>query len=362
MRIADIHTRTVEIPLERPLRAAVADIDRIVLLLIDATTDGGLVGRSYLWPFTRGGARAVTALIQDLAPRLRGRDPRHSAALWRDTQRALTLFGHQGLAALILSGLDVCWWDLTAKAAGQPLAHLLGMAHERVPVYASEGLWLRTEPEALELEAAEMVERGFRAVKLRLGRPTLEEDLEAVHAVHAALPADVALLTDANQAWDVPEALRRGRALQEAGVAWLEEPIVHDDLAGQAELCAALAMPITVGENTYLPRGFQELIERRAVDIVMPDLERVGGVTGWLRTATLAELERLPLCSHLFPEVSVHLLAASPSALYLEHMPWADSLLVQPLQLEDGQALVPTTPGVGLEWNEAAVERYLIDR
>jgi mandelate racemase len=197
---------------------------------------------------------------------------------------------------------------------------------------------------------------------MRLGRPGEADDVAAARAVRAAIGPDIRLMADANQGWDVHYALRMGRKLEDAGIdlTWFEEPIPHDDVVGQARLAAELATPLATGENAYAPFGFRELIEARAVDVPMPDLERIGGVTGWLRTAALADAWRLPLASHLFPEQSCHLMAASPTAYYLEHMPWAQPLLAEKLRLEHGRVLLPTRPGLGLVWDEAAVKRYTV--
>jgi mandelate racemase len=235
----------------------------------------------------------------------------------------------------------------------------LGGTRKPIRAYNSNGLGLMGL-EALAKEADELLEGGFRGVKLRLGYPTLEEDLAAVKAVRARLPRGVSLMVDYNQALSVEEALRRGRALDGEGLAWIEEPIRHDDYRGAARLAAMLATPIQIGENFSQPYALEEAIAAKACDLVMPDLERIGGVTGWLRAAQIASEARMKMSSHLFPEVSAHLLAVTPTADWLEYVDWAAPLLEEPLRIVDGEAQIPSRAGNGLEWNKKAIERFRI--
>jgi mandelate racemase len=244
-----------------------------------------------------------------------------------------------------------------ACAAGQPLARLLGADPRPVPAYNSNGLGLMPGP-ALADEAERLLEGGFRAVKLRLGYATLDEDLAAVHAVRARIPGHVAIMADYNQALSVDEAMRRGRALDEEGLAWIEEPIRHDDFAGCAALARALSTPVQLGENFSQVYDMEKAIDARASDLVMPDLERIGGITGWLRASALAAERGLPMSSHLYPEVSAHLLAATPTAHWLEYVDWMNPLLIEPLKIVDGMAIPSSRPGLGLEWNQDIIRKY----
>jgi mandelate racemase len=201
---------------------------------------------------------------------------------------------------------------------------------------------------------------GFRAVKLRLGYPTLAEDLAALHAVRRRIPAEVALMVDYNQALTVEEALKRGRALDRENIAWLEEPIQHDDYAGAARLARELAVPIQIGENFSETPAMRNALDAHACDLVMPDLERIGGVSGWLAAAELASERNVKMSSHLYSETSAHLLAATPTRHFLEYMDWADKILREPLRIVDGEALIPDRPGNGLVWDEKTVERYRV--
>ena len=211
---------------------------------------------------------------------------------------------------------------------------------------------------ALADEAEKLLAGGFRAVKLRLGYPTLAADLAAVRAVRRRLPDDVHLMVDYNQALSVNEALERGRALDGEGIYWLEEPIRHDDYAGAARLARELKTPIQIGENFSETAAMAAALAAGAADYVMPDLERIGGVTGWQRAAALAAINRVEMSSHLFPEVSAHLLAATSTCHFLEYVDWANVFLEQPLAIVDGHAVVADAPGNGLVWRQDAIERY----
>jgi mandelate racemase len=213
-------------------------------------------------------------------------------------------------------------------------------------------------PEAAADEAEKLLAGGFRAVKLRLGYPTLEADLAAVRAVRERLPDHVALMTDYNQALSVAEAIRRGRALDGEGIYWIEEPIRHDDYRGCARLARELATPVQIGENFSQPHAMEQALIAGASDFVMPDLERIGGVTGWMRAASLAAAHGIEMSSHLFPEVSAHLLAATPTCHWLEYVDWASAILAEPMRIENGNAVISDRPGTGVAWNEDAVKRY----
>jgi mandelate racemase len=197
-------------------------------------------------------------------------------------------------------------------------------------------------------------------MKLRLGYPTLAEDLAAVHAVRRRLPDGTALMVDYNQALSLEEALVRGRALDGEGLVWLEEPIRHDDYAGAAMLARELKVPIQIGENFSLVAGMRTALDANACDLVMPDLERIGGVSGWQAAAALAAERGIRMSSHLYSEVSAHLLAVTPTCHFLEYTDWADKVVQEPLRIVGGEAVIADRPGNGLAWNAQAVERYRV--
>jgi mandelate racemase len=345
----------VEVPMTYALGTSQARITRAPLLLIDLETEEGVTGRTYLFCYLRAAAPAMAAMLDEIGRMVEG-DRVVPAALWGKLAQRFMLMGVQGVVRMAMAGLDVAAWDALAIAAGVPLATFLGGKPQPVLAYNSCGLGLMTPDEVAD-EAEKLLARGFRAVKLRLGYPTLKEDLAAVHAVRRRIGDDVVLMVDYNQALSVTDALERGRALDQESIYWLEEPIRHDDYAGCAALAQALTTPIQIGENFSLPVAMETALAAGAADYVMPDLERIGGVTGWRRAAALAAEHRIRMSSHLFPEVSAHLLAATPTAHYLEYMDWADSLVQGPLRIVDGHAIIPERPGNGLVWDQAKVAR-----
>jgi mandelate racemase len=358
LTVRSLRAVAVEVPLNFVLGTSRGAVRQAPLLLIDLDTEEGVSGRSYLFCYLRAAAPAITSILGEVEQLCVGQ-PLAPERLWDMLAKRFTLIGVQGLVRMAMSGFDTAGWDALARAAGQPLARLLGAEPRPIPAYNSCGLGLM-ESAALADEAERLLPRGLRALKLRLGYPTLREDIAALHAVRRRVPAHVEIMVDYNQALSVDEALQRGRALDGEGVVWLEEPIRHDDYAGAARLARELSTPVQIGENFSEVTAMEAALAAGAADYVMPDLERIGGVTGWRRAAALAAARRVPMSSHLFPEVSAHLLAATPTCHYLEYVDWADMLLQEPLKIVDGCALAPPGPGNGLVWNADAVERHRI--
>ena len=339
-----------------PLGTSAGAIRAAPLLLIDVETEEGVTGRSYLFCYLSAAAPAIAALLGEIERTLKG-ERIAPAELWEKLSRRFKLIGVQGIVRMAMSGFDVACWDALAIAAGKPLVSFLGGSPRPVTAYNSNGLGLMA-PEAAADEAEKLLEGGFRAVKLRLGYPTLEADLAAVRAVRKRLPDDVKLMVDFNQALSVAEALGRCRAIDGEGIYWIEEPIRHDDFRGCAELARELVTPVQIGENFSLPEQMADALAAGACDCVMPDLERIGGVTGWQRAASIAAEKGVPMSSHLFPEASAHLLAVTPTCHYLEYVDWANAILAEPLAIVGGAAVIPNRPGTGVVWDEKAVKRY----
>jgi mandelate racemase len=350
----------VEVPMTYALGTSRGTITKAPLLLIDLDTEEGVIGRSYLWCYFTAAMPAIASILQEAERVVKG-DRVAPVDLWGKLAQRFALIGVQGIVRMAMAGLDVAAWDALALASGLPLATLLGSAPKRVPAYNSCGLGLMPSPEAVADEAEQLAAGGFRAVKLRLGYPTLQQDLAAVRAVRRRIGDAIGLMVDYNQALSLVEALERGRALDDEGnITWLEEPIRHDDYAGNATLVRELKTPIQIGENFSESTALATALAAGAADYVMPDLERIGGVTGWQRASALAATHRMAMSSHLFPEVSAHLLAATPTCHFLEYVDWADKLIEQPLAIVDGFAVVPDRPGNGLTWDKRAVEKYRI--
>lgn len=357
LTVRNVRTVTVRVPMNYVLGTSAAAVRSAPLLLVDLETEEGVTGRSYLFCYLPAAAPAITTILAEVLNTVKG-DAVTPAELWAKLYKRFTLIGVQGIVRMAMSAFDVACWDALAVAAGQPLATVLGAEPGPVRAYNSCGLGLMA-PEALADEAERLLDGGFRAVKLRLGYPTLEEDLAALRAVRRRVPAEIEVMVDFNQALSVEEAMRRGGALDaEGGISWIEEPIRHDDYSGCAALSRALATPIQIGENFSLPFAMEQALAAKACDYVMPDLERIGGVSGWLRAAELASARGMQMSSHLSPEVSAHLLAATPTRHWLEYVDWANVLLQEPLRIVDGLAFPSMRPGNGLAWNEDAVRRF----
>jgi mandelate racemase len=359
LTISGLDAVAVEVPMRRTLGTSAATIRAAPLLLVDLRTEEGVAGRSYLFCYLRASAPAIRRVLAEILEAVRG-DPVAPLELEAKLRRRFTLIGVEGIVRMAMAALDVAAWDALARAAGMPLARLLGAAPVPIQAYNSNGLGLMP-PEAVADEAEALLEGGFRGVKLRLGRKTLAEDLAAVRAARSRLPDEIALMVDFNQALSRAEALRRGRALDGEGVYWIEEPIRHDDYAGAAELARSLATSIQLGENFNGPAAMARALAAGALDYAMPDLERIGGVSGWQRAAGLAAAAGVEMSSHLFPEVSAQLLAATPTRHWLEYVDWAAPVLAEPLRIVDGAALPGEAPGNGLAWDSDAVERYRFD-
>ena len=354
--IRSLTARAVFVPMTRPLHTSTGAIDKVPLVLIDLTTSSGAVGRGYLFCVTPLALKAQVALLDDMASLITGQ-PLAPIDIEQMLNKRFTLLGATGLVGMAISGIDMAAWDAQAIEAEQSLARLLGGTIRPIKAYNSCGLGLMG-PEKVAREAVELLKGGFTAVKLRLGYATLEEDIAAVHAVRAAIPASVQIMTDYNQALTPAEAIRRGHALDELGLAWIEEPVRADDHAGNAQVAAALKTPVQIGENYWGPRDMARAIAARASDYVMPDLERIGGVSGWLRAAALADAAALPMSTHLFPEMSAHLMCVTPTAHWLEYVDWANPVLKTPLEIRDGCAIIRDEPGSGLDWDEVRVKQY----
>jgi mandelate racemase len=354
-----LSSRAVLAPMRRPLGTSVARMDRAPFLLVEAETEEGVTGRAHAFCYQDLAIPTMRRVIDRAGEIAAGQavDPEAIAAL---LGARFALIGTPGIVGMALSALDVALWDALGVAAGTPLADLLGRRRAAIPAYNSNGLSL-TDPDALGDEAAALRADGFDAVKIRLGRPHADADLRAIRAVREAIGPDAPLMADFNQALSADEALRRAPALDAAGLAWVEEPVAHDDYAGCARLAAALGTPVQIGENFCGPNPMAAALAARACDLVMPDLMRIGGVSGWLRAAAMAEAGGLPMSSHLYPEVSVHLLTATPTAHWLEYIDWAEPFLAEPLAVADGMAAPSDRPGTGVAWDEAAIRKYAVD-
>jgi len=353
--IRGVKARAVVAPISRPVKNAFGSIEAAPLVLIDVATDQGVTGRSYIFAYTAMALKPLVHLIDEIGKEIVGR-----AIAPLDLMSAMDarfrLLGWQGLVGMAVSGLDMAFWDGLGKIAGKPLVELLGGSVRPIKAYDSYGA---VDPKADERDLRRSLELGFRGIKIKGGLGDAATDERIVKGVRALLGPDIALMIDFNQSLDPAEALRRIARLAPYDLTWIEEPVPQENLSGHAEVRETSPIPIQAGENWWFPRGFAEAIAVGASDLIMPDLMKVGGVTGWLRIAGQAEAASIPMSSHLFAEASAHMLGVTPTAHWLEVLDLAASILADPIKINDG-TLTARGPGLGLEWNETAVSKYLV--
>lgn len=357
LTLRTLAVRAVDVPLARPHPTAGGAVTSAPLVLTDLVTEEGVVGRSYVFAYTPRALAPLARLVANLADLIAGQAVA-PLAIERALQAHFRLLGPQGLTGIAMAAIDMAAWDALARAAGLPLARLLGGDVRPVPAYRSAGMG---GADGATAETGEAVAMGLRAIKLKVGYPTVAEDIACVRAARAVGGEDLGVMVDYNQSLTVPEAVERALALDTERLAWIEEPVTADDFAGHAKVAAAARTPIQTGENWWGPHDMAKAIAAGASDCAMLDAMKIGGVTGWLRAAALAEVHALPVSSHLFPEISAHLLAITPTMHSLEYCDWASPILAEPLHVADGHAYPAARPGSGLEWDEGAVRRYTID-
>ncbi len=343
MKITHVTTRVLSTPADNPLVVGLpAPTDTREFVLLELGTDQGLTGIGLTF-FGAALTPALKVAVDTLARLLVGDDPRQVEGVAAKLRRAASGSGPGGLFTLALSAIDMACWDLKGKAAGQSVCALLGGSRERVPTYAS-GALLRAHPvDYLAKAGPRLVDMGFRQMKMQCGsEPTVAASVERVAVMREAIGPDIDLMCDINQLWSVNQAIEVGTRIADYHLFWLEDPTAHDDFPGLARIADALT------------------VEARAIDIVMIDLLRVGGITQWMKVAGMAEAFNLPVVSHLIPEIHVHLVAAVPNGLTVEYMPWSLRLFEEPPAMEAGQLAVPKKPGLGLAFDQAAIKRYQV--
>lgn len=358
MKIESIQTDHYQIPLPTVLSDSThGDISHFGLITVRLRTDDGLEGLGYTYTVGNIGGAAVHAVIErDLSPILSGADPRRIEQLWERMWWHVHFVGRGGLTSFAIAAVDIALWDLKGKREGEPLWRLLGGHNPNVDVYAG-GIDLQFTTEALLKQTEGFLQQGFRAIKMKVGRDRLSEDIERVAAMRKFLGTDFPLLVDANMRWSVAQAIRAAQAMRDYGLYWMEEPTIPDDIQGHARIAREGGIPLATGENLHTVYEFQQMITGGAIAFPEPDVATVGGVTPWLKIAHLAEASNLPITTHGVHDLQVHLLAAIPNASYLEvHGFGLDRFLIQPLQLASGQAVAPGRPGHGVQFDWQALE------
>ena len=319
--------------------------------IVSIIDEDGQTGIGYTYTIGTGGS-SVFCLLQDhLLPQLIGRDAEDIEKIWKDLHFHTHATAVGAITSLALSAIDTALWDLRCKRAGLPLWKLAGGAKPEIPVYSTEGGWLHIPTADLVQDALDRKSEGFGGCKIKVGSTHVAEDVERLQAVRQAVGPTFEIMTDANQAFTQDEAIRRARHFEPIDIAWFEEPLPAEDLGGHIELNRSTSIPIAVGESMYHPAHFREYMQRRACNIVQVDVARIGGITPWLKTAHTAETFNLPVCPHFLMELHVSLCCAVPNSRWLEYIPQLDELTNSRLQIIDGMAQAPNTPGIGIEWD-----------
>ena len=353
--IQSLRVRPVLAPMPRPLRTASGAIPAAPLVLIDVQTDQDVIGRAYVFCYTPLVLKPLCSFLDDIGGLIVGK-PVAPADRFLDLSRTFRLLGRQGLVGMALSGLDMALWDALGRAADRPVVELIGGTAKPVPAYDSFGL---VDPVADRAMLEASVDAGFRAIKIKIGERSGAEDAAMVRAVRDIIGADVQLMVDLNQSQSATEAIRRIERLAAYDLTWVEEPVAAEDLEGHARVRAASPVPVQTGENWWFPADMARAVAARACDMAMPDLMKIGGITGWLRAMALAEAASLPLSSHLFIEASAHALAVSPTCHYLEYLDMAGAILAEPVRPIDGM-ITARGPGLGMAWDENALARFVV--
>ena len=328
-----------------------------ILRLTDAD---GAVGTGYCYTIGTGGPAVISLLRDTLLPRLIGREAEEIEAIWRDLIFSTHATAVGAITSLSLAAIDTALWDLRCRRADLPLWRMAGGAKNSVAVYSTEGGWLHLPPEQLVTQSVEAKARGFKGVKIKVGRPHVSEDMARLSAVREAVGDAFEIMIDANQCFTVGEAIRRARHYETLDIAWFEEPLPAEDLGGHERLAQSTSLPIAVGESIYSLQHFREYLQRGACSIVQADVARIGGITPWLKVAHLAESFNVPICPHFLMELHVSLCAAVPNAPWVEYIPQLDSITTQGMARDGGFAIPSDAPGLGIAWDWAAIERQAI--
>jgi len=355
-KVRGLRVRTVCVPMSQPHRTAGGVVSESPLVLTDVVTDEGITGHSVVFTYTRAALKPTAELIQNLEEILRG-EPLAPFELEQKLSARFRLLGTQGLVGIAIAAIDMALWDAHARSHKTSLVELLGGVAKPIPAYGAVGF---DGVEGAARAAAEWVGRGFRGVKAKIGYPTVREDLAVIRAIRKAIGDDVAIMVDYNQCLTPAEAVQRLRVLDNEGLTWVEEPTLAHDYSGHALISRESKTPIQCGENWWGTLDLRHALAAQASDFIMPDVMKIGGVSGWIRAAALAHAEGIRVSNHLWPELSAQLLCVTPTAHWLEYAEWWNPILSEPLKIVNGMAVVDVKVGSGVSWDEKAVERFTV--
>lgn len=356
MKITSLRTQLVQLPLAKPITTAIHSIDSVGCVLLSLETDHGLIGESYVFTINAVRLKAFDEMIRGFAHQVIGKDPHYVSLIWQNIWTEINPTGHKGLTISALSAIDTACWDLIGKAANKPLHHVFGAYRDRIKAYASGGLWLSQSIAELQDEAQQFLEQGFQSIKIRIGSQKPSDDVLRVAAVREVIGSNCELMADVNQALSAKQAIKLSQLLEPYELAWIEEPVAAYDLKGHAKVTQASATPIASGETEYTKLGMQTMIETQACDILMPDLQRIGGLSEMMKVAALASANNMPISTHIFTEHSLCVAGSAPNCISVEHMPWFSALFNENMNIENGHILIPHRPGTGFTFNQDTIK------
>jgi len=360
MKITRVKTMKVEIPLQKPLVTAIHKTESVGCVLIRIETDIGLVGENYVFTLNKARLTVFEAMINSLTQFLIGQNPLYVEKIWEQMWVDCNPLGQKGVSVSAISAIDTALWDLVGKQANLPLYQLFGACRDKAKVYASSGLWLSQSIDELITEAHEFIEQGFCSMKIRLGKENPSEDVARVRALREAIGDDIEILTDANQSMTPRQAIALARQLEEQNIGWIEEPVPAHDLAGHARILEAINIPVASGETEYTRFGMKSILDSQAVDILMPDLQRIGGLSEFRKSAALASAYHIPISTHIFTEQSLSIAGSVSNCISVEHVDWFSPLYNEEMQIKDGYILMPESSGLGFTFNYDFINKNLI--
>ena len=360
MKITKVDTDVIRIPLDKPIGSALGEIRDFGCVLVTLTTESGVTGENLIFTLNNRRTQVLCQMVNELSDLVIGCDAGHIAHFWAKAWKDINFFGHKGISIMGISALDGALWDAFGKSLNAPLYRLLGGAKTHVPAYHSGGLWLsRSIPELVE-EAESFVDMGFKAIKIKLGDVDAQRDLHVVAEVRRMIGSEVTLMVDYNQSLSPKEAIRRIQMIEPYDIHWVEEPVAAEDLQGHATVRQSVNVGIQTGENWWFPRDAERAMSAHACDMMMPDLMKIGGITGWLSVMGMASAASMPVSSHIFIEASSHVLPVTPTCHWLEFMDFGSMIMAEPYVINNG-AVSAKGPGLGMAWDESAVARYAVN-
>ena len=359
MKIRDVCTTLLSVPLDRPIADSTHVLNRIQWIVVEIITNQGLIGNSFMLTFDYGPDALQGIVETELKKVVVGRDARDISGIWQACYSHCEYIGQTGLAAWGIAAIEIALWDLLGKESGLPVCRLMGSCREKVPIYGSGG-WLSYSIDELLAEVDAYLRRGFTAVKMKVGSADLKRDVERVREVRKLIGDGVRLMVDANQAWTAHQAIGFARQVEEQDIFWLEEPVSKNDLDGYCRVASSTDIPVATGEREYSLGAFRDFLVHQGATILQPDTLRIGGFGQCLKVAHLADAFERPVAPHFYKEIDIHMMATVRNGLYLEYVGWLDDLLVNPLQVANGMAIVPTEPGMSLEFKPEALWEYRV--